>query len=183
MTIGVEDNDSISTIPADRNGLPQRGGRCVSGSPAGWYVLALVGPANGGNHQCAGAHDPQPDDASTDSSGEAMKRLVILVPLLLAGCTSGMSNLSPTFMESLAHDPNTSCVAMGAIPPYFGGFFWARQAPNGGNSVDCGIAKIGAMLAPPTMLVAPGTQAPSVISLTPQVPVAAPAPVPVPAKP
>lgn len=108
-----------------------------------------------------------------------MKHLAILAPLLLAGCTSGMSNLSPTFMESLAHDPNTSCVAMGAIPPYFGGFFWAREAPNGANSVDCGIAKIGGAVAPPTMLVAPGTPEPKVISLTPAPLVVAPAPAPV----
>jgi len=58
---------------------------------------------------------------------------------LLSGCVSGMDALSSNqnLIQSLAQDRNTAAICLGAIPPYFGGFSWVREAPEGKQNVKC----------------------------------------------
>lgn len=76
-----------------------------------------------------------------------MRKLTLIIPLVgsLAGCGGMPSSMDSNFLQSLAKDPATACVAIGPIPPYFGGLFYARAVPsaNGNMEVDCGLAKIG----------------------------------------
>ena len=102
-----------------------------------------------------------------------MKHLVILAPLLLAGCVGG--NSSGTLID-LKDDPNSGCGAVNYLGSA-GGFVGHLGTGRPNDSLEMSLTgcKITPVLppAPPTMLVAPGTQAPSVISLTPP-PVVAP---------
>ncbi len=104
-----------------------------------------------------------------------MKHFAILAPLLLAGCVGDSG--SGTLL-GLKDDPNSGCFAVNYLGSA-GGFVGhlGQGRPNDSIKITltgCEILPVYPP-APPTMLVAPGTQAPSVISLTPPAPVSAPA--------
>ena len=73
-----------------------------------------------------------------------MRKLLLLSSMLVAGCSYGAGNFTndPKMFADLAKDPNTACIHIAAVPPYFGGFVWIRESPTSSGTIECGGDKI-----------------------------------------